>query len=359
MRIKIIAIACLAILAPSSAWAVRYTAVDLGTLGGSASFAKGINNKGQVVGSSTNQKNMTHAFLYDGNLHDIDGSNRAFSWASAINDSGKITGWYGRPRKAFLYDGSMHFTPDTLCAYDINNYDQVVGTTDSGFCPQACVYDGSVHNIGTLGGLVSSAKGINNSGVIVGPSMTRNRANHAFLYDGTMHDIGVLNGFTHSSADAINDSGVVIGSSYDIIISTDGLNSYTYGHAFIYDNIMRDLGGLPGYEYSAASGINSSGIVVGNAYTYSSGTNRTLRAFIYDGAMYDLNDFVNLPAGWILSSAIDINDCGQIACDAMNTAGETHAFLLTPIVPEPPSILALLLGSGLLVWQVKRPKIKK
>jgi probable HAF family extracellular repeat protein len=40
--------------------------IDLGTLGGSLSEAKGINNYGQIVGDATNPEGEFHPFLYTG-----------------------------------------------------------------------------------------------------------------------------------------------------------------------------------------------------------------------------------------------------------------------------------------------------
>ncbi|HET6861902.1 MAG TPA: DUF3466 family protein [Pyrinomonadaceae bacterium] len=71
----------------------------LGTLpGGSQSMAFGINNLGQVVGSSDNQTRTLHAFLYSkGTIKDLNDLIPTFSgWilveARSINDSGQIVG---------------------------------------------------------------------------------------------------------------------------------------------------------------------------------------------------------------------------------------------------------------------------
>ena len=74
--------------------------------------------------------------------------------------------------------------------------------------------------LGTLGGSVSSAAGINSAGHIVGYSTDSNEVSSGFLYDGSrMINLSDLipagSGFTNlASADAINDSGKIAGSGY-------------------------------------------------------------------------------------------------------------------------------------------------
>ncbi len=75
---------------------------DLGTLGGTNSFAYGINDSGQIVGSSDIGNNTgiggSHAFLYnDGSLTDLKSliatdSGWTLNTATAINDGGQIIG---------------------------------------------------------------------------------------------------------------------------------------------------------------------------------------------------------------------------------------------------------------------------
>ena len=56
---------------------VQYSVTDLGTLGGTASRAYGINNSGKVVGWAWYSNDIPHAFLYSG---------------STISDLGVISG---------------------------------------------------------------------------------------------------------------------------------------------------------------------------------------------------------------------------------------------------------------------------
>jgi probable HAF family extracellular repeat protein len=81
---------------------VTHTAIDLGTLGGSSSWAKGINSRGQVVGYSDTTGGLAqHGMLWsDGALIDlnsfVDAAAASDGWvltnAYAINDDGLITG---------------------------------------------------------------------------------------------------------------------------------------------------------------------------------------------------------------------------------------------------------------------------
>jgi probable HAF family extracellular repeat protein len=86
---------------------------DLGTLGGTSSFAYGINGWGDVVGCSfVAESENTHAFLWMGSgLFDLNGLLAANSgWvlneAYGINDSGQIVGMgtYQGQSRAFRLD---------------------------------------------------------------------------------------------------------------------------------------------------------------------------------------------------------------------------------------------------------------
>jgi probable HAF family extracellular repeat protein len=92
---------------------------DIGTLGGRASNATGINASGQVVGAADTGAHEHHAFLYsDGVMKDL-GALGGDSEASAINASGQIVGksriekkaqhfWNGPPAtRAFLYQNGV------------------------------------------------------------------------------------------------------------------------------------------------------------------------------------------------------------------------------------------------------------
>ena len=70
------------------------------------------------------------------------------------------------------------------------------------------------------------------------------------------------------------------------------------------------------------------------------------------GGLYDLNSLADLPAGWTLREAEEVNDLGQIVGWATNGQNRRTAFLLTP-VPEPTG-LALLLWAATVLFSRRR-----
>src|SRR5215208_5346975 len=88
-----------------------YKVEDLGTLGGSRSWASAINDSGEVVGYSylAGDQNK-HAFLYkDGKMTDLLTLGGTSSEAKGINKSGQVVGWSDNSsgeRRAFLYDST-------------------------------------------------------------------------------------------------------------------------------------------------------------------------------------------------------------------------------------------------------------
>ena len=135
-----------------------------------------------------------------------------------------------------------------------------------------------------------------------------------------MTDLGTLGG-AQSIAYAINDGGQIVG-------YASPPNSSV--HAFLYSaGKMTDLGVF--YDSSVAEAINNSGVVVGSAYVLNSNGTADNHAFIYTGGkLRDLNNLIPSGSGWVLTEATGINDTGQIVCNGSNASGYTHAFLLNP-----------------------------
>lgn len=68
--------------------------VDLGTFGGTESWAYGMNNQGSVVGWAGEEDGTYHAFVWDGTaMTDLGTLGGPFSAAYGINDQGTIVGW--------------------------------------------------------------------------------------------------------------------------------------------------------------------------------------------------------------------------------------------------------------------------
>jgi probable HAF family extracellular repeat protein len=337
-----------------------YTLIEI-TGPGSQGYAHALNESGDVVGAALFGDSDVHAFLYSsatGVTSDLGTFGGKTSVANDINESGSVTGWASKKAGSILDPDEIlpfRYQGGSLDVIDlspigrsnggggaINDRGQIVGrayaTPEPG--ETAFMLDGdNIIDLGTLGGHSSYPGDINEAGIIVGSSFTSNGHVHAYVYDGTMHDLGSLGGpFDYSAANAINDSGLIVGE------STDG--NYGRAVAFVNGTIV-NLGTLAGFDTdrgSDALGVNNHGDIVGRSGTADLPIGPT-HGFLYqDGVMYDLNSLIVDARGLIINEAWDINDARQIVGIARAANLTSRAVLLTP-VPEPST--AALLGAGL------------
>jgi probable HAF family extracellular repeat protein len=305
-----------------------------------------LNNEGQVAGTTATANNQGgYASRYNsygplaGQIENVGGT---FSTGSGINDSGTVVGQKDASGTPVALPGSWGGTGAV-----INNAGQVAlpgyWTLPWGQLPQLqIVQGGNATVLPTLpNARLSVPEAINNSGQIAGYTevMPTNPEqfgmSHATVWSPSgARDLGTLGGVGSSAFD-INDAGTVVGGS--ILPSGDS-------HAIVYqDGQMRDLGTLGGNR-STAWAINNKGDIVGVSAILNGSANH---AFLYhDGKMIDLNTMIPKELGVTLNLAKDINDLGQILVWSYDAKGLSHDYLLTPgdqpapadVIPPPPVV---------------------
>lgn len=273
------------------------TMKDLGTLGGGISSANAINDLGQVVGESETSNGEIHAFLWErGFMRDL-GNPGETSSAHGINNKAVIVGaifaknvrggavvWKDGSRQSL---GDLGPSGSGSTAIAINNGGEIVGVSSglalngSGVIRAVIWQSGAIRDIGTLGGLNSTANGLNNHGDVVGWAELGDQTTAAFIWrDGAMHQLGMFsNGLLAPGngiqATAANDRGQIVGSS---------LNSKGESRAVLWEN----------------------------------------------GEITDLNDSLDATNGVLLTRATAINNHAQIVVEQQAGDGSPKSFLLTP-----------------------------
>jgi probable HAF family extracellular repeat protein len=258
--------------------------------------ANGISANGDValdlVGTDASGKTTHHAFRSsNGNLVDLGTLGGGYSSAKVINGAAVVAG------------------DATLASGDF----------------RAFLFDGNMRSLGTLGGIESLAFAINEHGSVTGQAQLASGPRHAFRYDGAMHDLGSLGG-AFARGQAINESGQVAG------MSTLDPSANDPVHAFFHDGkTMKDLGVLPGLPWSSATGLNDSGVVVGNVYAEINEDDYDTHAFVYrDGKMWDLNDLIP-KSTFKLFTSLSIDGAGRILCtDGQVGQMPANGYLLVP-----------------------------
>ena len=242
--------------------------VSLVVAGGQAAQ---INNHGEVVGWME-PNGHPEAYVYEGagqvvRLNTVGGSSQAL----AINDSGETAGRISNGGEtAFLEaTGKLQLIAPELDGYAIamNNVGQVLikQVTADGF-RTLLWHNGTLTDLGSLGGRETQGRDINDAGLVVGWSQTADGQYHAFLWEnGKMTDLAPVVG-DFSAAVAINNQGQILLKASDILESRN----------FLYENgEVTDLGNF-GAAYAVVNDLNNHGEIVG----WMSTANGAIRAFL-------------------------------------------------------------------------------
>ena len=311
--------------------AEAWTIVDLGgqIICGDYGATAGLNDTGQVAGCGMAPDGTAAALIWSpgagaqvlGHFYDY-----GFSIGAGINNSGQVAGTSSY--QPFLWSGgtmaNLCNTPGCVSgtAAGINNSGQVVGSySDVNSSLAGFVSSGGITQrlAGLPGGTFAAAQAINNSGLIAGygdgvgdDGVSRV---YAMLWSGsTVQSLGMLPNGYGSQAYGINNLGQVVGAAP----TQDG------GGAFLWssDTGMQNLRSLYDGGQSEAYGVNDFGQVIGwadgDVVLWSNGT------------LIDLSMLPEVQAsGWWLIKATGINNAGQIVGTGW-LYGDQRTFLLSP-----------------------------
>lgn len=365
----------------------RYNVTDLGTLGGTYSFAYAVNNAGVVAGGAatptqTDFISQTGFISLGGepiNLGTLGGPdcaecNSEGSSASANGTVAMISetrtsdpngedfcefGTHRQCLAAVWKNGTLSALPtltggNNAEAYFANKQGEIVGVSETGVPDGNCANPFQVLRFEAVkwspggvptalsplqGDTVSFAFTNNDRGQVVGfsglcsnvtlPPFLPPSAPHALLWDadGTPHDLGNPQGGAGNN--------VAVGINNQSQITMNSVMSDGTTHALLWTNgAAQDLGTYPSDSFitvaPCCNNINDRGQIVG----FSVDSNFNQRALLWEDlntAPVDLNGLLPADSPWYLLSPGGINAHGEIAATALNLdTFEVHAVLLSP-----------------------------
>jgi probable HAF family extracellular repeat protein len=346
---------------------------DLGVLpGGDSSTATWISANGLIAGFSQNGEfdpllggfpEIRAALWRNGEMTDLGTLGGGFeSLANAANNRGQVVGFalntvpdpcsliVATQTRAFLWQNGTMQDLGTLGGPDanaeqVNDAGQIAGSSSTNSidpatgCPFVHPFfwqNGTMLDMGTLGGTGFEIRALNERGEVVGLSnLSGDQTFHPFLWSkGQLTDLGTLGG-DNGEPNWINNRGDIVGKA-----DLPGPAPQLHDAVLWKHGQVVDLGVLPGDSCSNAYFVNSHGQVVGtseNQYLCSIFVGQ--HAFLWEkgGPMVNLNTLVPFGASLDLTYAVAINNRGEIAgfgvppdCAPEDYELCGHAYMLIP-----------------------------
>jgi hypothetical protein len=369
----------------------RYSITDL-----SARRAEALNNNGQVLYYTTPPAWMPGTPLDRALYNPVDGSTHAIeaintpvpvpassstTAASAtapanfitrgFNDAGQIA-LNGSDGIGYVLNGGTltpiagpNAAPTWTNVAALNNQGDVAGVQYNLQAGQSTIFrtqGGEAQIIGQSQGSIL-IHDMNTAGQVVGTNIFE--PNHARALvaglDGLVHEV-MIEGAQSAWATQINDNGLAAGG-----VEWSDSSRASSIVLFEADSTVRELARPDAsvrWMPQSVVGLDNAGNLLANATSYLGDPYRP-RAFLYaDGAWTDLNDLIDPALGWTITSAVALNELGQILANGtLLKDGTTYqsSLLLTPgglpvpispsPVPEPSTLAVFGTLAAALAWR--------
>lgn len=326
-----------------------YSAVDLGAPEGFDNVIPiALNNNGVAVVSASSA-DASGIFICENGTFTAVGEPDEEAFAAGINDSNQVAGWVtgasdgsvDAPDVPVLLttDGQVAMPGEQIDGrvFAVASDGRAVGEAmvdKSVAAPRAVVWDNQevAELKGTPDDGSSAAQDLNALGQIVGwigaEDGSQRRA-VLFSLEEDPVELGTLGG-SQSEAVAVSEQGMVVGNSTtsdeQTGLSGNGVNAFSW-----VDGALTALQTLDNQAWSMAADVNSYGLVAGSVGLSAPATaSAATTAIVWaPDAVLDLNQILQPVEGLTLTSAVAINELGQVLCAGIDASGASHAVLLS------------------------------
>lgn len=320
----------------------RYTMVEITGLPAGPVTGLEIDEQGRVLVSVRAAGGFDRSYLWANGqittLPALQGQGRSI--ARAMSADGLIGGSCG-PFETLVPTLWRHGVPEVLQVFGTDLADIMDMSPNGNICGYARAFaeqtawhgfafiDGQLHDIGpTPFNDLSSADAINDDGVVALSWRTQRDRFAPFLWDAShgMRELPTLGGLQAGTTD-INNLGEVVGWSENGRVDPISGNHFKIPVRWEADGRIETLPIPTGYPGGQVNGISETGVAVGEVSQFDL---PPFRGVIWlGGEVHILNDTTTLPAGWNIHTASDINDRGEILVQVeMN--GQFRAAVLRP-----------------------------